>query len=145
MTVGAVLHGIGFVRKQLKDFTPRESKAILRRTTAGIAADVRDKMRAAVPVRTRTLKKAIVSKRLRGSKDSVEAGVQITHGRSAKHDAFYWRFVEFGTQHHAAQPFVTPDYEEMRVNYRKIFKREFLGQVKKQLAKQAKAQGVRSK
>jgi HK97 gp10 family phage protein len=141
MTVGAMIHGIGFVKKQFEDFTPNESKAILRRTTAGIAADVRDKMRAAVPVRTRTLKKAIVSKRLRGGRDSVEAGVQITHGRSAKHDAFYWRFVEFGTQNMEAQPFITPAYEEMRVSYRKIFKKEFLEQLQKQLAKRAKAQG----
>ena len=107
---GAIVEGMDFVKDQLTGFLPRESKAILRRTTAKIAANIRNDMRANAPRRDGTLRRAIVSKRRRGSKDSIEAAVFITRGKEARHDAFYWYFLEYGTKHSAAKPFATTNF-----------------------------------
>ena len=70
---GAIVDGMDFVRDQLKGFLPRETNAILRRTTAKIAAKIRNDMRRGAPRRGGKLRRAIVSKRKRGSRDSIEA------------------------------------------------------------------------
>jgi len=137
---GAHIEGMEFLKDQLEDFMPRESKAIMRRTTSGIASRLRKKMRELVPVARGVLRKAIVSKRMRGTRDSVEAGIYITKGKAAKHDGFHWHFQEFGTQHHPPQPFVGPVYEEARADYRSLFGAEFGKQLQKQMEKRAKAQ-----
>ncbi len=137
---GVHIEGMSFLKEQLVDFLPRESTAILRRTTNKIASRGRDLMRAGAPVARGVLKKAIVSKRERGSKDSIEAGIFITKGRGAKHDAYHWHWQEFGTQHHEAQPFIAPAFEELRADYPRIFEEEFGRQIEKQLEKRAKAQ-----
>lgn len=142
---GPIVHveGMEFLREQLEGFLPRESIAILRRTTVRIAASVRDGIRERAPVLTKTLRKAIVSKRDRGTRDSVEASVLITKGKQAKHDAFYWHMVEFGTQHSAPQPFITPVVEQARSTYREDIARELNTQVLKQLEQRAKRQRAR--
>lgn len=139
---GAMIQGMDFVRDQLEGFLPRESVAILRRTTVKIAANVRNDMRRNAPRRDGTLRRAIVSKRRRGTRDSIEAGVFITRGREAKHDAFYWYFVEYGTQHSVAKPFAAPAVERARASYRSDISKEVDRQVIKQLEKRAKRQRV---
>lgn len=141
MTV--TVDGLAFVREQLEGFLPRETTAVLRRTTARIAARLRDEMRASAPVRTGTLRKAIVSQRERGTRDSIEASVSITHGGDARHDAFYWHMVEFGTPSSPARPFLTPAVEAARAGFRSELEHELDHQVVKQLEKRAKAQGLR--
>ncbi len=131
---GAMVLGMDFVREQLEDFLPRESVAILRRSTVKIAASVRNDMRRHAPRITGTLRRAIVSKRERGTRDSIEAAVYITKGSDAKHDAFYWHIVD------AAEPFVTPAIERARSTYRKDIGKEVDRQVIKQLEKRAKRQ-----
>lgn len=141
---GGTVHveGMEFLRDQLEQFLPRESTAVLRRTTQKIAAKVRDEIRARAPEATGNLRKAIVSKRDRGTRDSIEASVHITHGKQAKHDAFYWHMLEYGTAHSAARPFVTPVYEQARSTYREDLSRELDAQVIKQLETRAKRQRV---
>jgi HK97 gp10 family phage protein len=63
-----------------------------------------DQMRAIVPV---------ASGKLRDSIEQVEPG-GITMG-----DAFYWRFLEFGTSKMAPQPFVRPSMKRIRTPARK--------------------------
>ena len=140
---GAMLLGMDFVRDQLKDFLPRETKAILRRSTAARARVVRNDIRARAERKSGTLRRAVVSKRQRGTRDLVEAAVFITHGPEAKHDAYYWRWVEHGTQHSNAKPFVAPAVERARASYREDLGREVGRQVVKQLEKRAKRQRVR--
>jgi HK97 gp10 family phage protein len=137
------LIGLDFVNEQLKDFLPRETTAILRRTMTRIAAKVRKGMRARAPRQEGTLRRAIVSKRRRGTRDSIEAGVFITKGSDAKHDAFYWHMVAFGTQHSPAQDFVTPVVEEARSTFKRDVGSEVGRQVTKQLVKRAKRQRLR--
>ncbi len=135
---GAMVQGMDFVREQLEDFLPRESVAIMRRTTVKIAASVRNDIRLHAPRQSGTLRRAVISKRRRGTRDSIEAAVFITMGPGAKHDAYYWYWVEYGTSHSAAKPFVAPAVERARATYRKDIGEEVDRQVIKQLEKRAK-------
>lgn len=127
--------GIKEIEDQLNNRLPKESKAILRRTMVRLARDVRDDARIRARQRTRTLRKAIVHKRDRGRKGSIEASVWVRHGRAVKHSAFYWRFIEWGTSHHSATPFLTPAFERGRANFRKFFRTEFFRQLARQIKK----------
>jgi len=73
-----------------------------------------------------------VSEKNRTREDGDEAyEVYVRRSPRKKRDdpsnAWYWRFVEFGTQHQAAQPFLRPAIENnqgaMRVEYTDTFKR----------------------
>jgi HK97 gp10 family phage protein len=138
---GAIVLGLDFVQEQLTGFLPREMTAILRRSMAKIAANIRKDMRSGAPRgAVGTLRRAIVSKRDRGSRDSIEASVHITKGREAKNDAFYWHMVEFGTEHSAPKPFIVPAIERAKASYRSDLSSEINRQVIKQLEKRAKKQ-----
>jgi len=113
------------LKEKLTELIPRESKNLLRRVTLDMAKDLRDEIRPAAPVETGTLQKAIVAKRDRGTRESIEASVTITKGKSATHDAWYWHFIEFGTVFHAAQPFIIPATEKFRGKLREIFETKF--------------------
>ncbi len=139
-----IVQGMEFVRSQLEQFLPREVTAILRRSTSTIAASVRNDIRRHAPRHTGTLRRAVVSKRRRGSRDRIEAAVFITHGTGARHRAFYWHFVELGTLHTPAKPFVAPAVERARSTYRKDIGDEVGRQVVKQLEKRAKAQRIKA-
>lgn len=139
---GAMVQGMDFVKDQLEGFLPRESVAVLRRTTTKIAANVRNDMRRRAPKVSGTLRKAIVSKRSRGSRNSIEAGVYVTKGAEAKNDAFYWFFVEYGTQHSPAKPFAAPAIEAARATYKDDLAKEIDRQVIKQMEKRALRQRI---
>ena len=81
-----------------------------------------------------------MSKRQRGKKDAIWAGVYVTRGKAAKNDAFYWRFLEYGTKHMPAQPFAGPAAERARSTYRSDIAAEVKRQVLKQLEIRAKRQ-----
>jgi len=141
---GAILEGLPFVRDQLAGLLPREIKAVLRRSTAKIAANVRNDIRAHAPRQTGNLKKAITSRRRRGTRDQIEAAVFITHGPSVRRDAFYWHFLEYGTVNIRAQPFVVPAAERARSTYRSELRGEIRRQVIRQLERRAQRQRLRS-
>lgn len=139
--------GLEFVRSQLIDFMPREALAVYRRTVTKVAAEGRKKMRRRAPRRTGTLRKAIKSRRSRGTRNMVAAQIYITHGRGEKYDAFYWHMVAFGTHGtHDQSPndFVTPTVEEIRASFNRDMARVFNSQVIKQMEKRAAAQMKRA-
>lgn len=132
------LEGFDAVQKALKDLAPREANQVLKRTVTKIAAGMRDEARRRVPVDEGTLKKAIRSKRERGTKTSAEAGLRI-HPKG-----FYWHLIEFGTIKAPAQPFLVPSIEHTRANIAKIFREEFFKQFARQMVKRAnKIPGIR--
>ncbi len=135
--------GLKFIEDQLAGFFPRESKAIMRRSTTKIAATIRNGMRKRAPRDSGTLRKAIVSKRKRGRPGLIEAAVYITKGLDAKHDAFYWHMVEYGTVHSRAQPFAQPVVESTRATYQGDLAKEIDRQVIKQMEKRAKRQRLK--
>lgn len=137
---GVTVEGLDFVQEQLEGFLPREAEAILRRTVTKIAANVRDDIRKNAPKLTGVLRRAIRSRRERGSKGEVMASVYITKGKGSKADAFYWHMVEFGTRTARARPFIGPAVERARAGYKAALQSEVGRQVIKQLEKRAKTQ-----
>lgn len=145
MASGAIVLGMDFVTEQLTGFLPREMVAVMRRTMTKIAANIRKDIKSHAPVRFGTLRRAVVSKRKRGTRDSIEAAVYITKGSGAKNDAFYWHMVEYGTQHSAAKPFIGPAIERAKATYRKDVADEVDRQVIKQLEKRARRQTMKER
>ena len=119
----------------LNELAPREANNLMRRATYDMAKDLREDVRAGAPEKTGTLKKAITASRKRGTPGSIEAAVEITKGKSARNDAWYWHFVEFGTRLRAAKPFIIPAAERMRSRLKEIFEEKFGKQLEKTLAK----------
>ena len=132
MKVTFGVDGMEEVQDALSSIAPREARRVLQRTTAKIAADIRTDARAAAPVRTKRLRKAIKSKRDKGTRDSLEASVRV--GKKG----FYWRFLEFGTRTQSARPFLLPALERARSRLPVTFQQEFWVQFKRELEKRAK-------
>ncbi|MBU9420064.1 HK97 gp10 family phage protein [Burkholderia multivorans] len=98
----------------LKLAKAQSTKALRRATVAG-ANVIRDEARARAPKKTGKLKRNIVTAALK-QKDSpgiATAGVRVrTKGKAdSPNNAFYWRFVELGTQFMKAKPFMRPAFD----------------------------------
>lgn len=132
------IEGLPELKKTLTKVMPREARNILRRTVTVVARDVRDDLRAGAAKRTRTLEKAIRSRRDRGTRDEARAGVYITHGKGAKRDAWYWHMVEWGTRKVRAQPFIGPTVRRWESLLANRFRRSFRGEFEKEMAKRAR-------
>ena len=110
----------------LENLAPRSMTNIMRNTVTDISRETRDEARSRVRQRTGTLRKAIKAKRRRGEPDVAAAGVYITKGSGEKHDAWYWHFIEWGTQKMSAMPFLTPAIEAIRGGIDELLGRYFL-------------------
>lgn len=86
---------------------------VSRQAVAAGARIARDKVRASAPFRTGRLKRGIVSSVARRSETpgEVVAGVKVAAPRKDKEAPFYWPFLELGTVHMAAQPFIRPTWD----------------------------------
>lgn len=86
------------------------------RDVAYTGADIfRDEAQARAPVRKGVLKANVIVKHLEEDADGGKLQAYKVTVRSGKFntegDAFYWRWVEFGTSKMAARPFMRPAYE----------------------------------
>ncbi len=129
---------LAHLEETFKEVLPREARNIARRAIVQVAREVRDDVRAAAPVDEGTLSKALRSRRERGTPDRAEAGVRVTMGREARHDAFYWRFVEFGTKNKPAKPFILPTIIAWRRKVGAVFVRNWWPQFEREMAKRDK-------
>lgn len=132
---------------ELNDLTskvsPRVAHRLARGTVQFIASMARNGMRRRAPKADNVLRKAIVSKRRRGTPTEAVSDVRITHGKGVKHDAWYWHFVEFGTVKHSAQPYIRPEIDEIQPQIPRIYRAEFGRRLEKELARQAAKRGGR--
>ncbi|ACT83021.1 hypothetical protein gp8 [Burkholderia phage KS9] len=108
--------GLSDLRADFGKLAKAQSTKALRRATVAGAKVIRDEARARAPKKTGKLRRNIVSAALR-QKDApgiATAGVRVrTKGKGdSPSNAFYWRFVELGTPHMRAQPFVRPAFDE---------------------------------
>lgn len=137
------------------DLTKREARNLNRSTVQAVAGKVRSEARKRAPKESGTLKKAIVAKRKKSPPDTPVSEVRVEHGAGAKHDAFYWRFVEFGTgggkgSHGGkgmrgsitvmpnAKPFMTPAIEAIRPDIQRIYREEFGKKLEAMMRRKAK-------
>lgn len=132
--------GIEDLQQMLNERAPRVARNLMRATVQGIASSIAKDAKANAPVLTGNLKSAIKAKRSGRSKpDKPISLVTATSGKDKKHDAFYWRFVEYGTIHVPAHPFVEPAKKRAEANMSRLLKEEFCKRLEKQLIKEAKA------
>ncbi|MGY6240749.1 HK97-gp10 family putative phage morphogenesis protein (plasmid) [Burkholderia ambifaria] len=109
------IFGLADLQADFTKLSKSNSTKTLRRATRAGANVIRDEARVRAPKRKGKLRRNIQSAVLR-QKDApglATAGVRIrTKGKGdSSTNAFYWRFVELGTQHMRAQPFVRPAFD----------------------------------
>lgn len=135
--------GLKELRAMSEKVAPKVAMRLARNAVHKTAGQVRNAMRKRAPRDDGTLRKAIHTKRRRGTPDTVVSDVRIAHGNTVKHDAWYWHFIEFGTVKTAAKPFIRPTVDEFEQQIPKIFRDEFGKQLERQLAKEAARRGVK--
>jgi HK97 gp10 family phage protein len=96
--------GLEEIKKVLSQLAPKHAANISKAFIHGLASETAKEARNNAPFKTRTLKKAIKAKRRRGKPGQPVSDVVVEHGNNVKNDAFYWRFVEFGTGGKNPQP-----------------------------------------
>lgn len=118
MAEGIEIEGLEECIKQLEEVLPKEARNLARSAVQGVAMQVRNEMRKKAPRRTGRLRRSIKAKRNRPHYDQVSSDVFVDN------KAFYWRFVEYGTQKEAAHPFVQPTVEEIGPKIPDLFREQ---------------------
>ena len=147
---GISIDGLDEIKYTLETLAPREARNLMRATVHGIAGQIAKTAKTKAPRGDGTLKKAIKPKRRKAKNpDKPFSDVMVEHGPEARHDAFYWRFVEYGTgggkgSHIAgqimgnAQPFLRPAIDQARPEIPKIMKEQFGKKLEALLKRKAK-------
>lgn len=131
MKIEAHVEGMEHLNDILTKVAPREAINILRGSVTKFAAGMRKEMKRQVPVRGGTLRRAISSRRTRGTRTYVEAVIYIKKGAAS----LYWHLVEFGSRFEQARPYITPVFEKSRDGFRKMFEDQFFKQLERVLSK----------
>lgn len=135
--------GIDEVKRTLEQVAPKHANNLMRATIQGIASEIAKDSKKNAPRDSGNLKKAIKAKRKKSPKTRPVSEVQVTQGSSVRYDAFYWRFVEYGTVKTSAQPFIKPAEERVSNDLPRIttelFGKKLEGLLKRERKKQAKA------
>lgn len=137
------LQGLDEFVRMTNVIAPRQARNLARSTTQAVASEIAKRMKRAAPKDEGDLRKAIKAKRRRMRGDTAISDVRVEHGARAKHDAWYWWFVEAGTRRQAAQEYIRPTVRKIEKEIPAIYTKEFHKRLEKQLEKNAKAQGVR--
>jgi HK97 gp10 family phage protein len=138
---GIRVDGIDELKKTLDELAPREAFNLMRGVTHGVAQQVAKRAQARVPVDSGTLKKAIKAKRgnPRDNGGKPFSDVVVEHGKSATHDAFYWRFLEYGTRTGIPESkFIGNAIESVRSEIPQIMREQFGKKYEALMARKAK-------
>lgn len=120
------IEGLRELDRALAKLDDRIQRNVLNRSVSAGARVIRDEARILAPVEEGRLKRNIITKKRRGRKGQSNwmvgvRGINESTGNSdtsMKSDdpknAFYGRFVEFGTSKMSPRPFMTPAYESKR-------------------------------
>jgi len=136
---GIVIEGLDDLKKTLETVAPREARNLMRSTIHGVASDIAKQAKSKAPRGKGNLRKAIKAKRRRPkTPDQPISDVMIETGRQARNDAFYWRFVEYGTLNAPAQPFMGPAVDRLRPQVPDIMRKQFGKKLEAFLKRKAK-------
>lgn len=137
-----IIEGADDVQDMLAKIAPKHARNLMRTTVQAMATGVAKEAKTRVSKGgTGTLKKAIKSKRKKSHPDKPISEVIVEHGNDVRHDAYYWRFVEYGTggEHpQEARPFIAPAVETLRQNFNATIAREFGKKLEQKLARERK-------
>lgn len=126
------VEGIDELRERLKEFGVKEGRNIMRNTIRAIASRIAKQAKQAAPVDTGDMKDSLKVRARRSTPDNPIFEVWAGSSKGAKFDAFYWRFVEYGTSAGSkgtpaqpARPFIGPAAEAVRAELPGILREEF--------------------
>ena len=116
------IKGLDALAKALKELPDRVAKNGLRAAVYAGAKVIRDEAKLQAPVATGTMKRAVILKQIPelSSKNKQTFFVTVRQGKKYRkqgkkgnlsQDAWYWRFVEFGTVKMSARPFLRPAFD----------------------------------
>lgn len=110
------IEGLKELADKLQSFGPKLARNGLRAAVNAGAEVVRKDVQARVPVDTGVMRKAVYKKQIReesgDTRQTFYVGVRSGKKYQKKNqDAFYWRFLEFGTAKLQARPFIRPAFE----------------------------------
>jgi len=123
------------IQRILDEIAPNHARNLMRATIHGVASVIAKDAKANAPKDSGTLRKNIKAKRKKSPPDRPVSEVHV------KSDAFYWRFIEYGTggkRPIAAKPFIQPAIDRTRANLESIMREQFGQKLEKALARQAK-------
>ena len=126
------MQGIAEIQKVLEDLAPRHARNIMKNTVYGVAAELRNEVRAAAPVDDGKLKRSVSAKNLRSPPDKPASIVYF------KPQGFHWRFVEHGTVKMPAIPFVTPAVNRFQTRLPQLINERFIKSLDKAVARELK-------
>jgi len=136
---GFEVEGVSELLDILEKVGPRHSRNLMRAAIHGVAGEITKQAKRNAPSDTGTLKKAIVTKRKRSPPTAPVSDVRVMHGNDAKHDAFYWRFVEYGTSTGRKEHrFIGAAADNVRSDFENILKKQFGEKLEKALAREAR-------
>lgn len=88
--------GLEDIRTILEDVAPKRATNLITNTMRGVATEIKKEIKGNTPRNTGNLAKSLKVKKSRSDKFKPIFKVIFESGNSAKHDGFYWRFVEHG-------------------------------------------------
>lgn len=114
------VHGLRELEQKLRGLGPKLRERAVRSALNAGAQVIKKEAIALAPVDTgRLADKAIYVTRVREEQTLTKEvyAVAVRHGRKEAQkdrDAFYWKFLEFGTKFLAARPFLVPAFESKK-------------------------------
>lgn len=114
MTITIQLTGADDIARRLKALDVKVRERALRRSLRAAAKVIADEVRANAPADTGRLRRNIaITTQVRRAKQLMSAQVRVrTRGKAGDaKNAYYWRFIEYGTRHIKPDPFVTRAFE----------------------------------
>jgi len=135
------IDGLDEIREQLKDVGVREGRNLMRATIRSIAVRIQKAAAERAPIDEGDMKRSLKVRSRKSHPDAPVFEVWAGSTKGAKFDAFYWRFVEYGTSGKTAQParpFIRPAVEDVRALLPGILRDEFGKKWEKALARKRK-------
>ena len=128
--------GMKELAAKLQSFGPKLARNGLRAAVSAGAEVIRKDVQARAPVDEGTLRRAVYKKQIREESNNTKQTfyVGVRSGKKyqkKKQDAWYWRFLEFGTKYIAARPFVRPAFESKKNEAVERMKEKLAERIKK--------------
>lgn len=139
MSAYVKVEGLEQVQEMLKEKSPRVARNLMRATVQAVASNIAKDAKKQAPRLTGNLQRAIKARRKKSPPDKPTSLVIVGEGKGHKPDAFYWKFVEYGTQYIPPAPFIGPAKQRAQANMKTMLVEEFGKKFEKQLAREAKA------
>ena len=139
------VEGVDDIKKMLSDLAPREARNLMRATIHGVASEIaKDARRSAPRGASKNLSKAVKAKRKKSHPDRPVSEVRVEHGRGAKHDAWYWWFVERGTKNvnYPRQEYLGPSIEAAKKDMDSRIRSQVGKKLEQLLARKAKRRSM---